>query len=590
MGRGQMGHPFLRLLRPHRARYAWGLLSLLGVDLINVALPLVVKEGVDALHPGGRSTVLWAAWMYLGLMVVQAFGRYAWRIFLIGSSHYIARDLRSRLYSHLQRLPVRYYQSMRAGDLMSRASNDIESVRMAVGPGILVSADAILMFTLIIPVMFWQSPKLSLLAFCFYPLVPWITARIGKRIDALFEGLQTRMSQLGAFVQENFAGVRLVKSLVLELTVQKRFEAISREYRKQGLELARYEAAFSPTLSLLTNLGTFLILIVGGHDVLTGAITLGTFIAFQRFVVQLSWPMEAIGWTVTMSREGLAALRRVDEVLNAAPVESVRAPEATRRKGDEVLSLDGLRFSHEQFHLDLDHLGVRRGSKIGIVGQVGSGKSTLFALIQRLYEPPPGTVFLDGRDVLSIPLEELRRRVATVEQQVFLFSEPVESNVTLGARRSLAAGELERLARVAAIESELAALPGAENARLGERGVNLSGGQKQRVALMRALARHPEILLLDDCFSAVDVDVEHRIIEGFLESYRDLTVLLASHRLSIMPLLDEVWVLERGRLVDRGTHAELIARSDLYEQLWRKSSRDEARERYVVGVDEAVAK
>lgn len=590
MGRGQMGHPFLRLLRPHRARYAWGLVSLLGVDLINVALPLVVKEGVDALHPGGRSTVLWAAWMYLGLMVVQAFGRYAWRIFLIGSSHYIARDLRSRLYSHLQRLPVRYYQSMRAGDLMSRASNDIESVRMAVGPGILVSADAILMFTLIIPVMFWQSPKLSLLAFCFYPLVPWITARIGKRIDALFEGLQTRMSQLGAFVQENFAGVRLVKSLVLELTVQKRFEAISREYRKQGLELARYEAAFSPTLSLLTNLGTFLILIVGGHDVLTGAITLGTFIAFQRFVVQLSWPMEAIGWTVTMSREGLAALRRVDEVLNAAPVESVRAPEVARRQGDEVLSLDGLRFSHEQFHLDLDRLGVRRGSKIGIVGQVGSGKSTLFALIQRLYEPPPGTVFLDGRDVLSIPLEELRRRVATVEQQVFLFSEPVESNVTLGARRSLAEGELERLARVAAIESELAALPGAQNARLGERGVNLSGGQKQRVALMRALARHPEILLLDDCFSAVDVDVEHRIIEGFLESYRDLTVLLASHRLSIMPLLDEVWVLERGRLVDRGTHAELIARSDLYEQLWRKSSRDEARERYVVGVDEAVAK
>lgn len=585
-----MGHPFIRLLRPYRSRYAWGLLSLLGVDLINVALPLVVKEGVDALHPGGRSRVLWAAGLYLGLMIVQAVGRYLWRIYLIGTSHFIARELRSRLYSHLQRLPVGYYQSMRAGDLMSRASNDVESVRMAVGPGILVSADAVLMFALIVPVMFWQSPKLSLLAFCFYPVVPWLTARIGKRIDALFEGLQTRMSQLGAYVQENFAGVRLVKSLVLELTVQKRFEDISRRYQEQGLELARYEAVFSPTLSLLTNLGTFLILIVGGHDVLTGAISLGTFIAFQRFVVQLSWPMEAIGWTVTMQREGLAALRRVDEVLTAAPVESVRLPEAPRRSGDAVLALQSLVFSHPSFRLELDGLTVRRGSKIGIVGQVGSGKSTLFALIQRIYEPPPGSVFLDGRDVLSIPLETLRRRVATVEQQVFLFSEPVQSNVVLGARRSLAEGEFERLARVAAIERELDALPGAANARLGEKGVNLSGGQKQRVALMRALARAPELLLLDDCFSAVDVEVEHRIIDSFLSSYPELTVLLASHRLSVMPLLDEVWVLDRGRLVARGSHRELLVSSTLYEELWRKSAREQQAAILEAGLDEAVAK
>jgi ATP-binding cassette, subfamily B, multidrug efflux pump len=541
--------------------------------------------------------VMWAAVLYMLLMILQAGGRYLWRRYLIGTSHLIASDLRLNLYSHLQKLPLRYYQKVRTGDLMSRATNDIESIRMAIGPGILVTVDALLVFGMIVPVMFWLSWKLSLLAFAFYPFVPWITIRLGNRIDNLFEGLQTKMSNLGAYAQETFGAVRLIKSLVLETKAEERFRELSRKYEVEGIEMARYQAIFSPTLALLTNLGTFLILLLGGMDVIKGALTLGTFVAFQRFVVQLSWPMEAIGWAVTMNKEGMAAHRRLNEILHAPQVQSTLFSEPASMSmgfGLPLLSVRDLQYTYDgagegmrNFSLSVASLELKEGTKIGIVGPVGSGKSTLFNLILRLYEPPEDTVFFEGRDVRAIPLSELRTKIASVEQQVFLFSEKITSNIEMGRTGLVPFSEIDRASRVASVHEEVSQLKSGFDTPLGERGVNLSGGQKQRLALTRALVRQPKLLLLDDAFSAVDVHVENQIIENFFAQYPELSVCFASHRLSIMPRMDEVWLIEEGKIIDRGPHRSLLKRSALYQALWEKSERELERSQFEAPPEES---
>lgn len=578
-------YPFWVYISQYPERYFMGLLTLAAVDLVNVSLPLLVKYAIDAIPEKKLNQVIWASVGYLVLMILQSYGRYLWRIYLMGTSHLVASEVRTKLYRHIQRLPLAYHQQISTGDLMSRATNDVESVRMALGPGILVTADAILMLVLIIPPMLFLSVKLSLLAFAFYPLVPWITKKIGTQIDHLFEEMQKRMSGLSGFAQESFLGVRLIRSMVLENETLKRFRGLSQDYQSQGFKLAKWEAIFSPSLGLLTNLGTFLILLLGGFDVISGAITVGTFVAFQRFVVQLSWPMEAIGWAVTMHREGFAAQRRIDDILGQKPVESVLNSEMSVKSHlSSILEIKKLQFHYPNwsqqhaFNLTLENIRVRPGQKIGIVGRVGAGKTTLLNLWIRLYEPPLGSMFLRGQDITSIALKELRNRIAMVEQNIFLFSETVSVNMGLGIK-SVSDERIKELVELAQISDEIEELPGQYNATLGERGVNLSGGQKQRLALVRALLRGPEVLLLDDCFSAVDVEVESRIIDTFFDRFPNLTVLFSSHRLSAMARMDEIWVLEAGTIVERGAHSHLLQVSPLYQQLWSQSERELDRER-----------
>jgi ATP-binding cassette subfamily B protein len=549
---------------------------LVAVDAINVSLPLVIRAAIDAIPEKNVPAVLWAGAGLLALMACQSVMRYTWRIYLTGTSHMIARGLRLDLYNHLQNLPLARYQTIRTGDLMSRATNDIQAIREAIGPGILIAVDAIVNFLIFIPVMLYLSVKLTVLALVFAPLIPWITAKLGSRIDQLFESLQVKMSNISAFTQETFGGIRLIKSLVLENRVRRRFFDLSQDYQREGIRMAGCEAGFTPSLTVLTHLGTFFILIVGGMDVIQGAITVGTFVAFQRFVVQLAWPMEAVGWAVTMTREGVAAHRRLRQIIGIPQAISVRTPPAERRDAS-LLEVRHLRYAYGSngdgngFRLNLSHLKVHQGQKIGIVGPVGAGKSTLFNLIVRLYEPPEDTLYFEGRDVASIPLAELRRKISTVEQQVFLFSEKVTTNIELGMPEKVDAQAARKVIQTVCLEDEIEELHDGYDSYLGERGVNLSGGQKQRLALARALIRKPRILLLDDAFSAVDVEVEHRIMRNMLAEYPGLTLIFASHRLSTMPSLDEIWVLERGRLVAKGPHDALLESVPLYGALWQMS-------------------
>ncbi|MFM8316105.1 MAG: ABC transporter ATP-binding protein [Deltaproteobacteria bacterium] len=578
-------YPFWPYLKRYPKRYSIGLLTLALVDLVNVSLPLFVKYAIDAIEPKNLHKLIWASVGYLILMILQSYGRYLWRIYLMGTSHLVVREVRQKVYCHLQKLPLEFHQKNPSGDLMSRVTNDIEAVRMALGPGILVTADAILMLILIIPPMLLLSPKLSLLAFAFYPLVPWITKRIGTKIDLIFEELQKKMSGLSSYAQESFSGVRLIRSLVLESETCREFRKLSEKYREQGINLAGWESIFSPSLGLLTNAGTFLILWLGGIDVIQGAITVGTFVAFQRFVVQLSWPMEAIGWAVTMHREGFAAQRRIDQIFEVSQISSVLKAETRALPPSpgqlEIRSLDFRYPTWEKQHpfsLKLRDLRVQRGQKIGIVGRVGSGKTTFLNLWLRLYETNPNSLFFEGRDIASIPLAILRKEISLVEQSVFLFSENVINNMKMGNQK-LSQDQVGFLMKLAQIEREVSELPKGYETPLGEKGVTLSGGQKQRLALVRALLREPKVLLLDDCFSAVDVEVESRIIDSFFEQYQPLTVLFASHRLSVMSRMDEIWVLDQGSLVERGTHQHLLQISPLYQDLWSQSERELDREK-----------
>lgn len=583
--------PFWELIRVHRRQYVLGLITLVFVDLINVCLPLFIRSALDGATEKRMDWVWGSAIAIFVLMSLQSIGRYLWRVYLMGASNQIARDLRRDLYHHLQKLPLQYYQSVKTGDLMSRATNDVESVRMAVGPGILVALDAVIMFVLIVPLMLYLSPRLTLLAFAFYPLAPFLTQWIGGRIETLFDLLQTKLSTLSSFAQESFGAIRLIKSLVLENTSARRFSELSRDYAITGERLARYEALFSPSLGLMTNLGTFLILIVGGKSVIEGALTLGTFVAFQRFVVQLSWPMEAIGWAATLNQEGKAALARLRMVMDVAPVTESSQNEDSggrRSRGGSVkrmvpdIKIQNLRFDYggvgdSGFKLSLDDLYVPSGKKVGIVGPVGSGKSSLFHLLLRLYDPPDNTIFMggpmDGRDINHINRTELRCTIASVEQQVFLFSESIESNVEMGMRTPAGGESIRRAIQAAGVFDEVEGLTDGARSVLGERGVNLSGGQKSRLALARALVRQSPILILDDCFSSVDVEVESRIIQNLFRVAKDVSILIASHRLSIMPLVDEIWVLDEGKLAARGTHSELLVSNSLYQALWHRAGK-----------------
>ena len=563
-------YPFWSILKRYRKRYLLGAAALVLVNLINVSLPLVMKRAIDSIAAKRSEELVWLALGYALGILILAVGRYLWRVYLIGTSHLIAKDLRVSLYQRLQTLPLSEYSKIRTGDLMSRATNDIDAIRMALGPGVLVTADAILIFLMFLPVMFLLSWKLSLMALAFFPFVPIITTKVGQSIDKRFEQMQTRMSKMGAFTQEVLSAVRLIKTMTLEPVTYRRFQEMSDGYRQEGISLAKSEAILNPAMSLLTYSGIFLILLMGGREVIAGAITIGTFVAFQRFVVQLQWPMEAVGWAVTLNREGFAAHRRIQEIFDLPVVESVRIPEARAKYGSELTFLPAeFKYPTGDFCLSLPDFKVEQGAKIGIVGPVGCGKTTFFNLLLRLYEPPLNSVFFRGQDIASIPLERLRGLIASVEQEVFLFSDSLQENISMGLSSLIEQDNLESLAERAVILPEIASLSMGFQTRLGEKGVNLSGGQKQRIAMMRAMARAPSLYLLDDSFSAMDVEVEQKIIDQFLSFAGDKTLMVASHRLSVMPRMDEIWLMDSGKFVARGSHGSLMHSNVWYRNLWR---------------------
>lgn len=564
----------LQRLRPYlmsaRRAVLTGLLWIVLATGLSLIAPLVLKFVIDDLNAGAtRGELAAAAATLLGLAIADGACRYWMRQQLIGASREIEYALRNDFFAHLQRLPLSYYQANRIGDLMSRASSDLGAVRMMVGPAIMYFASTALGFVIAIALMLTIDPWLTLLALVPLPLVSIATHVFGKASHERFDRIQAQLSELSAVVQESLAGVRVVRAYRQEPYELARFGAANDEYVHRNRGLIRMQAAFYPSLSFFFGLSGLVVLWFGGKSVIDGRITLGDFVAFSRYLVLLSWPLIAFGWVINIVQRGVASWKRMLEVMDTVP-------SITDAEADPKALADGITGHLEVRNLSFTYPGTtqpvltdisfsaRPGQTVAIVGATGSGKSTVLQLIPRLHDPPPGTVFVDGVDIRTIPLARLRRAMGVVPQEPFLFSDTVAHNIAFGLEGEPSAEAVAAAASTAGLESDVAGFGHGFDTMVGERGITLSGGQKQRAAIARALIVDPKILILDDALSAVDTTTEEGILHRLQEVRQARTCLIVAHRVSTVRDADLILVLQSGRIVERGTHQSLIARGGIY--------------------------
>jgi len=565
---------FYQFARPYRKQFALGIIALLAVDLLNVFPPLLLKGFIDQATvtlDGDRNykPYLWIGLAYAIIAIAQGLCRYLWRIWLVFASYKSAQRLREAYFEKLQRLPPSFYDRHPIGDLMALATNDIEAYRFAVGPALLIFSDAVFLFISLPPVMFWLSPKLSLLALAPMLFLPFAVIKIQKHIHSRFEDVQEQFSRLSGFAQENLEGIRVVKSYAREWPQLRRFSNIGREFVRLNLRLARVQSVFEPMLQLALTLGFVSLLAFAGPSVAIGAISIGTFVAFLRYLDNLAWPMTAFGMAVIHYQRGKTSFERIQKILNepeeAAPITVSNS--SLTNDPPPLLEARGLSFSYENGSQALSNLNfkIKHGSKVALLGPVGSGKSTLVRLLSGLYPIAPGMLFWNGIDVATIPLAERRRQIAIVPQEVFLFSETLQWNVALGGT---AVDETSVKAALNTADLSTEAAEWGLGIQVGQKGLNLSGGQRARATLARALVRKVPLLILDDSLSSVDSETESTILTNLAREFRnDCALLMITHRTARIMDFDQVLVLEKGRLIENGQPHELLIKPGFYREL-----------------------
>jgi ATP-binding cassette subfamily B protein len=560
----------------YRRGFALGIAALILKDAAAALQPLVIGRGVDSLTKSfSLTTVLLFAAVLVGLSAIKGFFQYWMRVILIGTSRDIEYDLRNDLYRRLITLSSNFFSTYRTGDIMARATNDLNAVRMMLGPGIMYWTETMFTFIIAVAVMSWVDWPLTLVALVPAPLVSGVVILFGRVIHERFEEIQRMFSDISSRVQENLAGVRVVRAYRQEQPELDRFEGLNRSFIRENIRLARTSGMFMPLLQALIGIGFLLVLWAGGRRLLSGEITLGQFVMFNTYMGVLVWPMIALGWVVNLMQRGNASLGRIWELMeqkpavaaprDPAPVGQVRGEIEFRNVGVDfgtIKALDGV------------NLRIPAGSTVAIVGHTGSGKSTLVQLIPRLLDPTSGEVLLDGIDIRRFDPEELRRNIGFVPQETFLFSATLGENIAFGVEE--ASGEqVRRAAEIAGLASDVAGFPGGYDTVIGERGITLSGGQKQRTAIARAVLRNPAILILDDALSSVDTVTEERILTELSQITRGRTTILISHRVSTVRNADRIFVLEHGTIVEEGNHRELVEQGGYYADLHQKQLLEE---------------
>ena len=580
--------PAVRRLLPYVNRYrrafVIGLGCVIATTTFQLLSPWVLKYAIDDLTRGvTRQKLLLYAGLLLGVALIRGAFLFLMRRIIIGASRDIEYDIRNDFFARLEQLPLGYYHGRRTGDLMSRATNDLNAVRMMIGPAIMYSANTILVFIVAIMLMTTIDLRLTLFALIPLPFVSLSVRYFGSAIHKRFEAIQAQLSDVSAVVQEALAGVRVVRAYRQEAHEIERFRASNTEYIMRNRVLIRLQGAFFPSMTLFLGFGSLLVLWLGSREVIRGHITLGEFVAFNGYLVMLSWPMIAFGWVTNILQRGLASWGRMLEVLDQEPaISDVHVTAAGRAAElDGSIEFRDLTFTYPGTARPvLEHVSLRiePGQTVAFVGATGSGKSTLINLLPRLHEPPPGTVFAGGIDVREIPLERLRSAIGFVPQEPFLFSETIGGNVAFGVPPADPASRDEsvrRAAAVARLDKDVADFPRGYETTVGERGITLSGGQKQRTALARAVMIDPAILILDDALSAVDTYTEEEILSRLRGVMRQRTSIIVSHRISTVRDADQIFVLERGRIAERGRHDALVARGGLYAALYKKQLLEE---------------
>jgi ATP-binding cassette subfamily B protein len=530
-----------------------------------------------------RGKLLTYAVLLLGIAIVGGYFRFLMRRIMVGASRIIEYDLRNDFFAHLERLPAGYFQERRTGDLMSRATNDLNAVRMMIGPAVMYSSTTIIVFIVALILMFSIDVRLTLIALIPLPFVSISVKYFGSVIHRRFEKIQEQLSDISAVTQEALAGVRVVRAYRQEPAELERFRIANQEYLDRNRALIRVQGMFYPSMSLFLGLAALLVLWMGSREVIRGHITLGEFVAFNSYLVMLSWPMIAFGWVTNMLQRGMASWKRMLDVFDADPAVMTYAPvgrpviRTIPRGGIEIRNLT-FGFDKQEPVLKDVSVKIEPGQTVALVGPTGAGKSVLLSLLPRVHEPPAGTIFLDGMDVREIPLPVLRKAIGFVPQEPFLFSDTIANNIAFGLDEDTNGSRLpliEKAAAVSRLDKDLVEFPRGYDTLVGERGITLSGGQKQRTAIARAVITDPPILILDDAMSAVDTYTEEEILTRLRGVMQQRTSIIVSHRVSTVQHADQILVLEHGRVIERGDHDELVDLGGAYAELYRKQLLEE---------------
>lgn len=562
-----------QLLRPYRHLLLYGFVSLLIVDIADVLPPIIIKSAIDGVEQNlGNTHLLYCGIILMVTAVIQGIFRFFWRKFFLGSSHLSVYDLRKMLFSHLLKLPFHYFSRTRTGDIMSRLTNDIQEIRFMLGIGILITLDASFYLLTIPFIMLYMSPQLMLITLVPLLLVPIMVFAVSKAIHDRSKEVQARLSDLSSRSEENISGIRIVKGFRCEESEMAKFDRVGLEFVRDKIKLANIDSIFHPGLDLIIAMSMVVLLLFGGKMVIAGSISLGSFIAFEAYLLKLSWPMMAIGWIINLYQRSMASLDRCLQILNEAPAETGKTNDRVTFSSYD-LEVNKLSFSYPESEINIlkdISFKLPTGKTLGITGPVGCGKTTLLRLLVSMLDPTSGQIKIGEHDISKLDLQQLRSLFAIVPQETFLFSETIRENILFARDEKEDSSLAESRAFQAGLAPDLQEFPHGLETMLGERGVNLSGGQKQRVSLARALAAARPFLLLDDCTSAVDTETEQAILSGIRNSENPGTCIIVSHRMVSLQNADLIIYLQDGQIVEKGTHRELLELQGRYAKTWER--------------------
>jgi ATP-binding cassette, subfamily B, multidrug efflux pump len=565
-------------LKEYFVRNRWvlaaGLLSLLAVDFLQLLIPMVIKRAIDALTLGKAtsSVLLESGAIILVISFIMASLRYVWRHCLFGLSRKIEEGIRNRLYEHLQILSVSFYRRTKTGDLMARAINDINAIRMATGMGLVALTDGVVIGVSAIGFMLYIEPSLTLISIVPGPVLIYFTRILTRRMSSGYERVQATFSDLTERTREAFAGIRVVKAYARESWTYGKLKKEGETYIRENIHLTRTIGFFSAMMVIFTNLGLAIVIWFGGRLTILGHITTGDFVAFISYLNLLMWPMMAIGWVTNMIQRGAASMRRLNRVFNEVPEIQDTAPKRDLGLLQGRIEFRGASITYPgaaRPAVKEVHFTVEAGQTVALVGKVGCGKSTLLQVIPRLFNVPRGAVFIDGMDIQDIPLKSLRQNIGFVTQEVFIFSDTIRNNILFG-REGVSEEALVKSLKTAEIFEEIMGLDQGMDSLLGERGITLSGGQRQRLSIARAILTDPPILILDDALSMVDTRTEERILNQILASRKGKTNLIVSHRISTISRAEVIGVLVDGELSEKGEHQTLLKQGNEYARLYER--------------------
>ena len=573
---------FFPYVRKYRREFLFGIVALIVADCMTLVVPWLIKEFVDVLpqKPASDQLLKYVFFLFL-ISLILVVGRYGWRKYMFGLSRKIEFDILNDLFSHLLSLDRLWYQKQKTGDLMSRATNDLRAVREFFGLGILILIDAVFVIVMAVTMMVWIDAELTLKVFIPLPVVSILFFSFVKEIGKRHEAVQEHLSRITEHVQENLSGIRVLHAFVQEENEKDKFKKLNQEYIQKNLRVTQMFGIFTPTMVFAVGVAAMISLWMGGRAVIADEITLGSFVAFNGYLMLLSWPMMGIGYVFNLTQKGLVGMARVNEIFLArSSIRDMGEGYIPASSGD--LKISGIRFQYSSENreaLKEIDLTISCGQTLGIVGVIGSGKTTLARLLLRFYDPASGDIWIDGKSIQEMPLKGLRDYIGYVSQEPFLFSTSIRSNIALG-RENVSDLEIKKIVEIAGMTSDLENFPDHLETMIGEKGVTLSGGQKQRIALARALFKNPPLLILDDSFSNLDSEMEEELLRNLKIHFKDTTKIIISHRLSTILNAENIIVMEDGSISEQGNHSQLVKLGGIYAGLFQ--SQELAREMEII--------